>query len=428
MYGEQVAIEICGGNGVRGEMEIQGSKNAVLPIMAASLLCEGETIVRHCPDITDVHAMAGVIRGIGGKVSFAEGELHICPDSIQCTTVEEKAVKEIRASVLLLGAMVSRLGKVEIQYPGGCSIGSRPIDLHLKAFQRLGIQTEEGEDYICCRADSLLKGAKQNQEEKTISLSFPSVGATENILLASVKGEGSVRIQNAAREPEITELCDFLCAMGARISGAGTREICIRGVRKLHPVVWYLSSDRIVFFTYAMLTAGCGGDVFFRHQQFIPAAEEDVLIKTGCVINKSGDGIRIQKSGKIGAIPYLCTKPYPGFPTDGQSPLMAVLCRAAGVSTIEEGIFENRLRMIVQLKKMGADIDAVSNRARITGVTRLHGATVYADDLRSGAGLLIAAAMAEGKTVVKQENYIRRGYENVEQTLQSLGVAAISLK
>lgn len=423
-----MAIEICGGNGVRGEMEIQGSKNAVLPIMAASLLCEGETIIRHCPDITDVHAMAGVIRGIGGKVSFAEGELHICPDSIQCTTVEEKAVKEIRASVLLLGAMVSRLGKVEIQYPGGCSIGSRPIDLHLKAFQRLGIQTEEGEDYICCRADSLLKGAKQNQEEKTISLSFPSVGATENILLASVKGEGSVRIQNAAREPEITELCDFLCAMGARISGAGTREICIRGVRKLHPVVRYLSSDRIVFFTYAMLTAGCGGDVFFRHQQFIPAAEEDVLIKTGCVINKSGDGIRIQKSGKIGAIPYLCTKPYPGFPTDGQSPLMAVLCRAAGVSTIEEGIFENRLRMIVQLKKMGADIDAVSNRARITGVTRLHGAIVYADDLRSGAGLLIAAAMAEGKTVVKQENYIRRGYENVEQTLQSLGVAAISLK
>lgn len=422
-----MAIEICGGNRVQGEIEIQGSKNAVLPMMAAALLCDGETVIRHCPDITDVHAMAGVIRGIGGKVTFERGELKISTDSIQSSSVEEKAVREIRASVLLLGAMISRFGAVQIQYPGGCSIGSRPIDLHLKAFRTLGIQTVEGEEYIACKEEQSCHLENSRVLEKTVSLTFPSVGATENIILAAAKRAGITKIVNAAREPEIVELCNFLCAMGAKITGAGTKEIRIEGVKRLYPVTWCLSSDRIVFFSYAMLTAGCGGDAFFYMKEKIPVAEEEVLLRIGCTIRKEEKGIRIGKEGAIRAVPYLCTKPYPGFPTDGQSPLMAVLSRANGVSTIEEGIFENRLRMINQLKKMGADIDTVSNRARITGVTKLHGAKVYADDLRSGAGLLIAAAMAEGESVVEQEHYIYRGYEEVEKTLQALGVTVRQL-
>ncbi len=417
-----MAIEICGGNRIQGEIEIQGSKNAVLPMMAAALLCDGETVIRHCPDITDVHAMAGVIRGIGGKVTFQKGELKIFSGSVESSSVEEKAVKEIRASVLLLGAMLSRFGTVQIQYPGGCSIGSRPIDLHLKAFRTLGIKTREGEEYIECREEKNFPFTGKEIREKRVSLAFPSVGATENVLLLAVKREGITILENAAREPEIVELCHFLCDMGARIEGAGTKEIRIEGVKKLHPVMWYLSSDRIALFSYSMLVAGCGGDAFFRTRENIPLAEEEVLLRIGCLIEKEEKGIHIRKEGPIGAIPYLCTKPYPGFPTDGQSPLMAVLSRANGVSTIEEGIFENRLRMISQLKKMGADIDTVSNRARITGVTKLHGAKVYADDLRSGAGLLIAAAMAEGETVVEQEEYIYRGYEKVEKTLRELGV------
>lgn len=418
-----MAIEICGGNRVQGEIEIQGSKNAVLPMMAAALLCDGETVIRHCPDITDVHAMAGVIRGIGGTVTLEQGVLKICTDCVNRFCVEEKAVRDIRASVLLLGSLISRFGAVQIQYPGGCSIGSRPIDLHLKAFRTLGIRTVEGEEYIECREEQARQSTGRQTEEKIVSLVFPSVGATENILLAAVKRAGITKIVNAAREPEIEELCRFLCAMGADIKGAGTKVIRIRGVRHLCPVTWQLSPDRIVFFSYAMLTAGCGGDAFFYTEEKIPEAEEEILLRIGCSIQKEEQGIRIRKEGAIGAVPYLCTKPYPGFPTDGQSPLMAVLCRANGVSTIEEGIFENRLRMINQLKKMGADIDSVSNRARITGVTRLHGATVYADDLRSGAGLLIAAAMAEGTSVVEQEHYIYRGYEEVETTLRALGIA-----
>ena len=417
MYGERMSIEVCGGNRVEGSLKIQGSKNAVLPIMAAAILCDEITVIENCPDISDVHAMAEVIRGAGGEVEYRNHCLTINPAGIQNTAIEEERAHEIRASVLLSGSMLARFGKITIDYPGGCSIGSRPIDYHLKSFRQMGVQITEKETYICCEVPGHLRGAN-------IRLSFPSVGATENIILAAVLAEGTTEIENAAREPEIVELCSFLTAMGAVIEGAGTEWIRIRGVSKLHAVKWLLGSDRIALLTYAMMVAGCGGKAFFETERSFSKIEYKILSRLGCRIEREESGIRVIQDKRPEPVYYLRAAPYPGFATDGQSLLMAVLCKSGGVSMIEEGVFENRFRMIRQLRKMGANIDYVSNRASITGVTRLHGAIVEADDLRSGAGLLIAAGMADGVTCVTNEHFIHRGYEDIVGQMRALGLDA----
>ncbi len=416
-----MAIEISGSSRVCGALEIQGSKNAVLPIMAASVLCEGETVIKNCPDILDVHAMGDVMRGIGGRVQYRDHELVLDTSRIEDGRIREKKAGDIRASVLFLGSLLARFHSVSIRYPGGCSIGSRPIDFHLRAFRQMGAVVEELPDRVCCRAEKGLHGAD-------LPLCFPSVGATENIILAAVMAEGTTVIRRAAREPEIRELCDFLNAMGAKIRGGGSDVIHIEGVRRLRPVHWQLCSDRIVLLTWAMLTAGCGGEAEFEKAAPFSEAERQILQKTGCRIEESGDRIRIRQGSVPRPVPYVRTSPYPGYPTDGQSLLMPVLCRGSGVSTIEEGIFENRFRMIRQLRKLGADIDYVSNRARITGVTKLHGAEVKADDLRSGAGLLIAASMAEGVSRISNEDYIHRGYEDICGQLRALGIKAADIQ
>ena len=410
-----MAIEVCGGSRVQGTLRVQGSKNAVLPIMAAAVLCQGETVITNCPDITDVHAMSEVIRRIGGQVTYDKNCLVIDSSAVGTGVIEEEKVKEIRASVLFLGSLLARFSKVKIHYPGGCSIGSRPIDYHLQGFARMGVITSECGEYVCCDAVDGLHGAE-------VSFPFPSVGATENMILAAVLAEGTTKIRNAAREPEICELCGFLRKMGAKIQGDGTSLIEIQGVACLYPVQWKLGTDRIALLTWCMLAAGCGGDVFLETDLRLSKAEEEILSALGCQLWYNPAGIRISQQSVPKPVSYLCTRPYPGFPTDGQSLLMAALCKGSGVSTLEEGIFENRFRMIRQLKKMGANIDAVSNRACITGVTRLHGADVEADDLRSGAGLLIAAAMAEGVSRVSEEQFIDRGYEAVEEQMCTLGI------
>jgi len=417
LYGEQMAIEVFGGKKVQGTIKIQGSKNAVLPIIAATVLCEGQTVIENCPDITDVHAMTEVLCGVGGKAKYKKHQLVIDTSEMASGLIEEDKVKEIRASILLLGSMLARFNKVKIHYPGGCSIGSRPINFHLQAFRKMGVKTKEYENFIVCEMEHGLCGAE-------IELEFPSVGTTENILLAAVLAKGTTHIKNAAREPEIVELCRFLCAMGAKIAGAGTNHIVICGVKKLQAIHWKLGMDRIGFLTYAMLVAGCGGEAMLLTDGCVPEEQINVLRNLGCKLCNTPNEVWIQQSGMPRAISYICTEPYPGYPTDGQSLLMSVLSKSRGVSTIEEGIFENRFRMIKQLHKMGANIDYVSNRASITGVTKLHGAKVYADDLRSGAGLLIAAAMAEGESEVHQEKYIYRGYEDVVGNLQQLGINA----
>lgn len=281
----------------------------------------------------------------------------------------------------------------------------------------MGVATSECGEYICCEAADGLCGAE-------ITFPFPSVGATENIILAAVLADGITRIRNAAREPEIMELCGFLRRMGARIQGDGSSLLEIQGVRRLNPVQWKLGTDRIALLTWCMMAAGCGGDVFLESTLGLSKSEAGILSALGCDVWHNPVGIRVCQRSVPQPVSYLCTKPYPGFPTDGQSLLMAALCKGSGVSILEEGIFENRFRMIRQLRKMGANIDAVSNRACITGVTRLHGADVEADDLRSGAGLLIAAAMAEGVSRVSGEHYIYRGYEAVEEQMQMLGIRA----
>lgn len=410
-----MAIEVCGGSHVQGILRVQGSKNAVLPMMAAAILCQGETVITNCPDITDVHAMAEVICGIGGKVTYKEHCLTIDSSSVLAGEMEEERVKEIRASVLFLGSMLARFSQIKIHYPGGCSIGSRPIDFHLQGFAGMGVRTTEQEEYICCEAPEGLHGA-------SIRLPFPSVGATENMLLAAVRAEGMTKIIHAAKEPEIIELCGFLRKMGAKIAGEGTDCIAIQGVRELHPVQWRLGTDRIALLTWSMMTAGCGGDLFLETDSQMSAAEKEVLTSLGCRLQWEAAGVRVVQQSVPRPVPYLCTRPYPGYPTDGQSLVMAVLCKGSGMSIIEEKIFENRFRMIYQLKKMGANIDFVSNRACITGVTRLHGAEIWADDLRSGAGLLIAAAMADGISRISGEQYIYRGYEEIEEQMRQIGV------
>lgn len=412
-----MAIEVCGGSRVQGSLRVQGSKNAVLPIMAAAVLCKGETVITNCPDITDVHAMSEVIRRIGGQVAYEKNCLVIDSSAVGTGVIEEEKVKEIRASILFLGSLLARFSKVKIHYPGGCSIGSRPIDYHLQGFARMGVETSECGEYICCEAKDGLCGTE-------VSFPFPSVGATENIILAAVLAKGTTKIRNAAREPEIKELCGFLRKMGAKIEGEGTSSIDIQGVARLYPVQWRLGTDRIALLTWSMLTAGCGGDVFLETDLRLSKAETEILSAMGCRIWHNPAGVRISQQSVPKPVSYLCTRPYPGFPTDGQSLLMAALCKGSGVSLLEEGIFENRFKMIRQLKKMGANIDAVSNRACITGVTRLHAADVEADDLRSGAGLLIAAAMAEGVSRVSGEQFIDRGYEMVEDQMCTLGIQA----
>lgn len=412
-----MAIEISGGSKVCGELSIQGSKNAVLPIMAAALLGDGRTVIENCPDIRDVHVMAQIMRSIGAVVDYEDHVLTVEASSVDQTFVSDSCAGDIRASVLFLGSLLSKYGAGGIRYPGGCSIGSRPIDFHLQAFQKMGITVEEKEEEIFCGVEDCVRGA-------SITLTFPSVGATENILLAAVMARGETIISGAAREPEIVHLCHFLNAMGAKIQGMGTDTILIEGVRELRGVTWQLCPDRIVFLTWALLTAGCGGEASLWMKDEIPVAEREVLTKLGCQIyEQPGRYVLVQK-GMQKPIRYLRTRPFPGYPTDGQSLLMPVLCKGMGISTIEEGIFENRFRMIRQLKKMGADIAYVSNRARITGVTRLHGASVTADDLRSGAGLLIAASMAEGVSEIGSEIYIERGYERVIEQMRALGIQA----
>ncbi|MCH5266148.1 MAG: UDP-N-acetylglucosamine 1-carboxyvinyltransferase [Lachnospiraceae bacterium] len=402
---------------MQGTRKIQGSKNAVLPMIAAAVLCDGITVIENCPDITDVHAMADVIREIGGQVVYGEHRLEIDAGSVGTGVIEEEKVRDIRASVLLLGSLLARFERVTIDYPGGCSIGSRPIDFHITAFQKMGAEIQADNHILRCDTGGSLRGAD-------IELPFPSVGATENIVLAAVLARGDTRIGNAAREPEIVELCEFLTAMGAEIEGAGSRNIRIHGVPRLHAAHWRLGTDRIAFLTYAMMVAGCGGEAFLETEGRVPRMERRILHRLGCQIHTEKNGLFLKQERVPRPLPYVRTTPYPGFPTDGQSLLMAVLCKSSGVSLIEEGIFENRFQMIRQLRKMGANIDYVSNRASITGVTRLHGAHVKADDLRSGAGLLIAAAMADGVTEVENEHYIYRGYEDITGQMRALGLDA----
>ena len=412
---------ISGGKRLTGTARAAGAKNAVLPLLAATVLGEGESVLRNCPALSDVYAMLGILTAAGCETNFKDGEIRICTDAVSETFLHGDLVRELRSSVFLLGPMLTSYGSIRMGFPGGCAIGKRPVDIHLDALRKMGAEVEERDGTIMCTAERL-HGA-------VIHLPFPSVGATENIMMAAALAEGITVIRNAAREPEIRELQNFLNAMGAEISGAGTSNIIISGKKKLYGVEWTVMSDRIEAGTLLLAAAATGGEIFVKDA---PAGDMEAFLscirKTGARVELQPDGIAVKAPKRLSAVGKVTTLPHPGFPTDLQSQLLAAMAAADGVSMIKETIFENRFKVMKPLRLMGADITLSENCACVNGVRRLHAARIRAEDLRGGAALVIAALTAEGRTVVENVGLIDRGYDRLELTLNELGADIIRIK
>ncbi|MDY3249868.1 MAG: UDP-N-acetylglucosamine 1-carboxyvinyltransferase [Candidatus Choladocola sp.] len=412
-------IEAEGGVPLRGEIEVQGSKNAVLPILAACLLGETVCTIENCPSIGDVDDALMILKMVGCKVRKEGSTVLIDASEAQKSEIGGAEAVRIRSSVLFLGALLGKIGKAVLPLPGGCAIGQRPVDLHIEGLTGLGAEFIV-KDRITASA-SELRGCR-------IRLRIPSVGATENIILAAVQAEGETVIENAACEPEILELCRFLNRRGAEISGKAGGSIHIRGTKRFLPVVYRMSGDRIVAGTYLLAAAATGGSVCIRNfPHWELNALLSVLKRMGVGIEVSSKDLLLHADGPLSPVPYVETSPFPGFPTDLQSPLMAVLCRVPGKSRICEKIFENRFRTAGELNRMGARIGTDRNTACIDGVNVLHGAVVDAPDLRGGAALVIAGLQADGRTIIRKTEYIERGYEDICRDLRRLG-ANISLR
>lgn len=405
---------IQGGEKLNGSVKIEGSKNAVLPILAACIISGGRNVLYNCPDLRDVSVMVGILESIGCTVEKTDEMLVVDSTKITTSEIPDKLVREMRSSVVVLGAMLTRMKKAMLSYPGGCEIGTRPIDLHVKGLRELGAKISEVGGYLLCEAESLV-GAE-------INLDFPSVGATENIMLAAVGAEGTTIIRNAAREPEVVDLQNFLNSIGCRINGAGTNIIRIYGVNKFKPVEYRIMPDRIVAGTYLAMAAATSGNI--QVTDVIPEHLSALLFKlreAGCKIKIGKNKIEIESPKKLLAIDTVKTLPYPAFPTDLQAPIMALMTRASGTSIIIENIFENRFKHVNELIKMGAKITLEGRTAIVKGVSRLQGAKVEAKDLRGGAALVLVGLTAEGETVIEGIHHIERGYETIHQKLGLLG-------
>ncbi len=410
---ETLVIE--GGHRLQGQVTISGAKNAGLVLMAASIMADGETILDNVPVINDVEVMVCILNDIGVKTEWREdGSLSICPPQggVQTHTSYELA-KLLRASNLFLGAMLGRQGEATISLPGGCDIGTRPMDLHIKGLQALGAELELEHGYIYGRVKKA-NGAR-------IYLDFPSVGATENIMMMATKTPGQSIIENAAKEPEIVDLANFLNFMGAKVRGAGTDIIRIEGVDELKPGRYAIIPDRIEAGTYMIAAAISRGEILV--QNVIPTHLHPIIAKlqeAGATVRETDQGILVQAGKRILPID-IKTLPYPGFPTDMQSQMMALLALADGSSMIVENVFENRFQIVDELKRMGARIKVEGHTAVIEGVDSLMGARVKATDLRAGAALILGGLAAAGETTIDNAGYIFRGYENVKEKLNALG-------
>ena len=403
-----------GGKKLKGQISASGSKNASLPILAASILNKGVTKLYNVPDIHDTRVTLKILKFLGCKVKRNSDKIVIDSRGIQKQEIPEELMKEMRSSIIIAGALLGRFKKVKFSCPGGCDIGARPIDLHLKAFQNLGIQIEEA-GYIQCHCGEMIGN--------NIQLDFPSVGATENAMLASVYAKGITTITNAAMEPEIVDLQNFLNKMGANIQGAGTNEIKIQGVTKLNSVGYKIIPDRIEAGTLLCCVAATGGNVTLKN--VIPEHLSPILDKLkecGCILEVGKDQILLQAPKKLQAVD-IKTMPYPGFPTDMQSIFVSMLTTAKGTSVVIENIFENRYKYVNELKKLGANIIVEGKTAVIKGVRKLNGANVTATDLRGGAALVLAGLVAKGKTKVDHVEYILRGYEGLDKKLNELGAS-----
>ena len=409
-------LEIRQTGPLSGTYCVQGSKNAVLPMLAATLLVPGKTTLHRVPRIRDVYVMLELLKLLGCRFVWTDEELVIDAENVNNWEIPRKLIGKMRSSVILLAPILYRMKKAAVVEPGGCSIGRRPIDIHLYVLENLGASLTYEYETILAKADHFL-GAD-------LTLKFPSVGATEQAILAAVVASGTTVIENAAREPEIVELCRMLRKMGAKITGDQTGRIVIEGVKTLHESVCEVGGDRIVAATCLSAVAVCGGEITLTqiNTSYLNGVIEP-FTQLGCDITKGSDTLTIRQTGPIRALSYLKTSPYPGFPTDVQSLIMAVLSFANGKSVVEEGIFEGRFRTAYQLQKMGAEIIIKDNQAIISGGS-LHGAAVTAPDLRGGAALAIAGLGADGVTVIDGYEHIARGYEDLAGMLRALGARA----
>ena len=398
---------IKGGRKISGEVTISGSKNAALPIIAASILNKGKTTLYNVPNIHDTQMMFEILNKIGGKVSKKNNKVIIETSKINKYEIPEDLMRQMRSSVIFAGSLVGRYKKATFSYPGGCDIGTRPIDLHLKAFEKLGINIQKNYGNISCICDKIT-GEK-------IDLDFPSVGATENAILASCLGEGKTIITNAAREPEIIDLQNFLNKMGAKIKGAGSNKIEINGVKQLKDVSYNIMPDRIETGTFLCIAAMTGGSLKIKNADATHITPViDKLEESGCKIGTYKNIIQIEGPKKLKAVD-IKTMPYPGFPTDMQSIFATTMTVAKGTSVIVENIFENRYKYTQELVRMGAKIKVEGKTAVIKGVRKLYGANVKATDLRGGASAVMAGIVAKGMTKVENIEYILRGYEKFDK-------------
>ena len=411
-------LKIIGGNTLKGEVSVSGAKNSVLKLMAAAILPKGETIIHNVPELTDVNIMLRVIEELGVKTKYDKIAKTVSIDATEISSITAKyeLVSKMRASFIILGALVSRCKEAIVALPGGCAIGERRVDFHIKGLEALGAEIKIENGYVHANAQKLVG--------TDIYLDIPSVGATENLILASILAEGATRIQNAAQEPEIVDLANFLNAMGADVSGAGTSEIVINGVKQedLHPIEYTTIPDRIEAGTYMAAIIATKGKGIIRnvlpsHLTFYNSK----LIKMGANIKLiEPTVIEVSCNQRLNPV-NIVTQPYPGFPTDLQAIAMAMLTTAEGVSIVTESLYENRFMQVPELRRMGADIHQERNHALIRGVERLTGANVKASDLRAGASLIIAALMAEGESDIEALHHIDRGYELFETKFANLG-------
>lgn len=407
-------IKIRGGRPLSGSIAVQGAKNAVLPILAACVINGGRSVIHNCPRLTDVEISLDILRHLGCEVNFEDGTVIVDSSNITEYSIPDELMRSMRSSVIFMGALLNRKGRACASYPGGCNLGHRPIDLHLKAFRKLGIIIEEDHGNIHCTSYGLTPCQ--------IFLEFPSVGATENIMLAACRGKGTTTIINAAREPEIVDLQEFLNSMGADVRGAGTDVIEIRGVLEFHDCEHTVIPDRIAAATYMAAVTVAGGRAEIKN--VIPnhiSAFIAVMRECGASVTVRDNSVFISAPKYIRPVKMINTLPYPGFPTDAQSLVMTVMSVARGTCIIKENIFGGRFTHAGELARMGADISIADKIAVVRGVRSLSGCDVSAADLRSGASLAVAALGALGETTISNVCYIDRGYENFEQTLRGLG-------
>jgi UDP-N-acetylglucosamine 1-carboxyvinyltransferase len=412
---------IKGARKLTGEVNIHGAKNSALPILASAILNEGDSIIHNCPKLSDVTATINILEYLGCKVKVENSDITINTDSVSQYYIPDFLMREMRSSIIFLGAIVSKMGKAKLCFPGGCEIGLRPIDLHLKALRQMGMKIDESHGFINCSVDGRLKGSN-------IALSFPSVGATENIIIAATLAQGETTITNAAREPEITDLSNYLNSCGAKIRGFGEGVIKIEGVNKLKGCEHTAIPDRIEAITFMCAAAATKSKIKISNINIEHLGQINSLFEEAdCKLKAEKDSLIITAPQRLRPIKIVRTMPYPGFPTDAQAPVMSIASIASGTSVFIENIFENRYKHIGELNRMGATISSEGRVAIVEGVDNLYGTSVKAPDLRAAAALIVAGISAKGTTTLSGLDFLDRGYENIEGSLSKLGADIVRI-